>query len=228
MKYLKNRYVQLGLVLVLGLFLGNLLKDHKVTEIETLYKKKSELERKKFREDLAKKQEEVEASEKNYTEYKEETNTKLESLRTENYTLRQKVKKRKYKLVKPDGTIIEKEYEESDTTENSTIITSIKQEFTRKVSSIEKKWKKVHIKRLTEVKKKYTEIIKKKDEEIETLKKKEVVNPKKFRPEVGITTDKHGYIHTTYPIWGPLIIGGGATLNKEYSGNLHLGIGLEW
>jgi len=228
MKYLKNKNVQIALALLIGLVVGQLMKNSKVTEIETFYSKRVEEIQTKTREELSKKQEEIDKVEKSSKEYKEEVTRSMTSLRTENRTLRQKVKKRKYRLVKPDGTIIEKEFEESDTAETSTIVVSIKEEFTRKVSSIERKWKEVHIKRIKEIKVKYSELLSKKEQEIETLKKKELINPKDFRPEIGITTNQEVYLHTTYPIWGPIIVGGGGSLNKEYDGSLRMGLGLEW
>jgi len=228
MKYLKNTYVQIILALLVGIFAGSLLKDQKISEVETSYEKN--IESLIFRQQnlLTTKQEEIDSLEKTSKEYKEETTKLMTSLRTENYSLRQKITKSKFKLIKPDGTIIEKEYEESDTNAVSTIVTSIKEEFNQKISSIEEKWKSVHVKRLEEVKKKYTESLAKKEQEIATLKKKEVVNPKSLRPEIGVTTNKELYIHTTYPVWGPLIIGAGGSLNKEYDGNLRVGLGLEF
>ena len=228
MKYLKNRYIQLTICLLVGIAAGNLLKNSSITKIKSYYETRVEEIQTKSREDLVKKQEEIDKIEESSKEYKEETTRNLTSLRTENHTLKQKVKKRKFRLVKPDGTIIEREFEESETDQSSTIVTSIKEEFTRKVSSIEKKWKKIHIKRLIEVKKKYEELLSKKKTEIKIVEKEVIVNPKSFRPEVGITTNKEVYLHTTYPLWGPIIIGGGGSLNKEYDGSLRMGLGLEF
>lgn len=228
MKYLKNRYIQLTICLLVGIAAGNLLKNSSITKIKSYYETRVEEIQTKSREDLVKKQEEIDKIEESSKEYKEETTRNLTSLRTENHTLKQKVKKRKFRLVKPDGTIIEREFEESETDQSSTIVTSIKEEFTRKVSSIEKKWKKIHIKRLIEVKKKYEELLSKKKTEIKIVEKEVIVNPKSFRPEIGVTTNKEVYLHTTYPLWGPIIIGGGGSLNKEYDGSLRMGLGLEF
>ena len=61
----------------------------------------------------------------------EEINKKVSVLKIENRSLREKTKERWFKLIKPDGTIVEKRYRESDKQETSKIVTSIKEEFTR-------------------------------------------------------------------------------------------------
>jgi hypothetical protein len=166
-----------------------------------------------------------------------ETSKKVELLTQENKSLKQSSKKQKFKLIKPDGTIIEKEMEQSNSEEVSSVVTSIKEEFNQKVKSIEEKWKKVHEERIAELKKKFDQDIKKTKSEQKTVEKiveKEKiveVNKKKFRPEVGAAYDKEelmGYFHLSYPVVGPVFIGGGVSGNKTKFGEAQLGIGLEF
>lgn len=165
-----------------------------------------------------------------------ETSKKLELLTQENRSLKQSSKKQKFKLVKPDGTIIEKEMEQSDSEEVSSVVSSIKQEFSQKIKSIEERWKKVHEERVAELKKKFDQDIEKTKSEqkiVEKIVEKEKiveVNKKKLRPEVGIAHDGDefmGYFHLSYPVAGPVFIGGGASGNKTEFGEVQLGIGLE-
>jgi hypothetical protein len=165
-----------------------------------------------------------------------ETTKKVESLTQENKSLKQSSKKQKFKLVKPDGTIIEKEMEQSNSEEVSSVVTSIKEEFTNKVKSIEEKWKKVHEERIVELKKKFdqdVEKVKSEQKVVEKIVEKEKiveVNKKKLRPEIGAVyngDDLLGYLHLSYPIVGPVFIGGGASANKTKFGEVQLGLGLE-
>lgn len=234
MKYLKNRYVQLALALILGIGAGSLLKDTKTIETK-IRKEVSEKHQKEIsrisdihRGEIRQLSTKLKKEETSHKSFKEESNRKVHKLTTENYSLRQKVKKRRYKIVKPDGTIIEKEYEDSETQETSTVVTEIKEEFTRKVASIESKWKKIHKSRVSSIKKTYDEKITKLEKELKEKKSTEeeetkvTINEKKLRTEVGMTFDKEYYGHMSYTIWGPLIIGLHAT-----ESTFGAGIGLE-
>lgn len=166
--------------------------------------------------------------------YKEETTKKLQSIITENTKLKNKWNKRKFKLIKPDGTVIEKEFEESETDKTSTVVTEVREEFNRKVSSIEKKWKKIHVKRMKQVKEHYekklsekkTEVIVK--ENIVVKEKKVEINKKKLRTEIGINNDLTPYVHTSYDLWGPFFIGGGISGTQKKFGDVRLGVGFQF
>ena len=240
-KLLNNKYAHLALVLVIGIFAGLFLKDTKSIEeksreeVKERYESVLETTKKSHLEIVSKLQEKITTTENSSKEYKEEISKKLTVLKTENHQLKQKVTKRRYKLIKPDGTIIEKEFEESDTDQSSTIVTSIREEFDKKILSIEKRWKKVHIARVKALKKKFDEELKKKEtrviikEKIVTKEKIVKVNEKKFRPEIGVTSDMKVYIHTSYPIWGPIFIGGGGAVDKSFNdASARIGIGWEF
>ena len=138
MEYLKNRYVQLALVLILGIGIGSIFKDTRTVEtkirkeVTEKYEKQITQTSDKHKSEVSTLSSKLREEEGSHKEFKEENSKKIHKLTTENRSLRQKVKKQKYKIVKPDGTIIEKEYEESDTQQTSTIVTEIKEEFTRK------------------------------------------------------------------------------------------------
>lgn len=244
MKWLKNRYVQISAAFVIGGFLGytfyptKSIEERIRVEVNEEYKSTLELYHSAYQSTNEKLQEQLTETEKSSKEFKEETNKKVNILTTENRQLKQKVKKRKFKLIKPDGTIIEREFEESDTQETSSVVTSIKEEFTRKVSQIESKWKKIHVDRIKALKTKFEEELKKKEtktvikEKIVEKEKIVKVNEKKFRPEIGINNDKDIYLHGTYPLWGPFFLGGGVSgggsLDKVEFGDVRVGVGIEF
>ena len=194
----------------------------KLTEIKEIHSKEIE----KITEDKLK-------QEKSHVEYTKETSARIDSLTTVNTELRKKVKKRKFKLVKPDGTVIEKEWEESDTQQSTKIVTKIRKEFDTKVKSIETRWKTVHTRRVKSLKKEYEEKIEKIKSEKKTTEKKETIkiNEKSLRPEIGFTSDKDIYVHTTYPLWGPIIVGAGGSYDPfedNELGDVRVGLGLEF
>lgn len=222
---LKKKSTQLVLALLLGVTVGALFYPTKSI------KEKYELQIKELKKEsstkIAELEESLESSEEENREYQEETRRTMSELRTENRELRKSMKRKKFKLVKPDGTIIEKEYEESQSEEISSVVTEIREEFDQKVSSIESRWKKVHLERVSKLREQHESEIKK----IRSEKKERVVevNKKKLRPEIGINTNLDAYFHMTYSLWGPVFIGGGASVNPQDGqfGEARFGLGLE-
>lgn len=211
---------------VLGGFVATILLPSKTT-IETMEKKHkleiSELQKKNetLNEMLVK-------QENRHVEYQEETAGKIDKLTVENSRLRQSVKKRKFKLIKPDGTIIEKEYEESETEQATQVVTQVRQEFDRKVKSIENKWVKIHKERVVLIKQEYEKKLKEAKEENKSKETK--VNEKKIIVEVGVEKDKELYIHSIYNLWGPFIIGSGSSIdaNTKTIEDLRIGVGINF
>lgn len=167
-----------------------------------------------------------------------ETSKKLEILTQENRSLKQSSKKQKFKLIKPDGTIIEKELEQSNSEEVTSVVTQVRDEFNQKVKSLEDKWKKVHEERVAELKKKFEQDVEKIRDEYKasekTVEKEKIteVNKKKLRAEAGVAYDGDkdllGYFHLSYPVVGPVFIGGGVSGAKTKLGEAQLGLGLEF
>lgn len=145
-------------------------------------------------------QEQLNLEIQNSSKYRRETQNRIQTLRTENTTLRQKVRETKVKIVKPDGTIHEKTVKESDTQVVSQIVTDIKQEFNEKVTSIENKWKRVHQKRVVVIKEKYENKLQ------EQIKRKTEVNKRNFGVSVGYTTDEHYFSSVMYDVYGPFFL----------------------
>lgn len=241
MSLLKKRWVQITLAALLGITIGALFYPTKQIEERTRKEvaEQYELELKELKTSNKTLEQSYTAKLKFKTEalakYKEETSSKLRTLTTENRELHKSMKRRRFKLIKPDGTIIEKEYEESQTDEVTSVVTEIREEFNRKVSSIESRWKSVHQKRVKSLKEEYEKklSIVKKEQKVKTVyvEKEKIVkiNPKSLRPEVGLTLDKAQYFHVTYSLWGPVFIGGGITGDVEARrfDDVRLGAGIE-
>jgi len=229
-----NTYVKLAVIFVAGLVIGSLFKDTKTIEtkatkeISEKYEKQISLLKSALTKEMEEHVEELFLEQQSNRTYKEATDRKINTLTTENSSLKQRIKKSKYKIVKPDGTIIEKEYEESDTEQTSSVITEIKEEFSRKVTSIESRWKKIHESRVSTIKKTHDEKVATLEKElkekktVETKETKITVNEKKLRAEIGYSSDREEYGHITYSVWGPLFLGLHGT--KDSMG---VGIGIE-
>jgi len=242
--WLKNRYVQTVAAFVIGGFAGvafyptKTIEERVYEETKEHYESVLEETKKTHSEESSKLQEQLTQSEQSSKEFKEEVSRNISSLKTENSELRQSQKRRKFKLIKPDGTIIEKEYEESQSSEVTSVVTEVREEFNRKVSSIENKWKTIHQERVKELKKQFEEELAKKETQIiekEKIVEKEkitTINEKKFRVESGVTTDKTLYVYSSYPLWGPFTVGGGfsaggSTSNIDF-GEARVGVGISF
>ena len=160
----------------------------------------------------------------------EEVRKKVSILKIENRSLREKTKERWFKLIKPDGTIVEKRYKESDKQETSKIVTSIKSEFTRKVKSIENRWKKIHKQQVTKIKEKYSKEITEKKEIIAKLEKRKItkINERKFGVAVGMMSDKDYFSNISYDIAGPFFIDLQIESNGSDSNSAGIGLGIRF
>lgn len=229
--------VLLGAAIGVVFYPSKTITERETSKLKESYELKISEIQKTHAEESAKLSEKLIAEESSRKSLEIETSKKVETLTQENRSLKQSSKKQKFKLIKPDGTIIEKEMEQSNSEEVSSVVTSIKEEFNQKVKSIEEKWKKVHQERVAELKKKFDQDIEKTKSEQKTIEKiveKEKIveiNKKKLRPEVGLAYDREdlmGYFHLSYPVVGPVFIGGGASGNKTKFGEAQLGLGLEF
>ncbi len=160
----------------------------------------------------------------------EEINKKVSVLKIENRSLREKTKERWFKLIKPDGTIVEKRYRESDKQETSKIVTYIKEEFTRKVKSIENSWKRIHKEQVTKIKEQHSKEIAEKKEIIAKLDKHKVtkINERKFGLAVGMMSDRDYFSNISYDIAGPFFIDLQIESNGSDSNSAGIGIGIRF
>lgn len=236
---LKKKWVQLTIALVVGVTIGALfypqsrVEERLKKEYKEEYSLKEQETQKEHNKSILELEEKLSISESSNKEKLEETSSKLEKLTQENSYLKQSIKKQKFKIVKPDGTVIEKEIEESNTEQTHSMVTQVREEFTRKVQEIENKWKQIHQDRIVYIRDEYEkelERVRAEQKTIEVVIEKErivEVNKKKLRTEVGVTTNKDAYAHGSYSLWGPVFIGGGISGTNKSFGEIRAGIGLE-
>jgi len=231
MKFLEKRYVQILIAIAVGITLGAVFYPTKHIEkrITTEYEKKIDKLEKIHIKSTQKLVEEFIKQDKEIKSYKEITQNKISSYQSEIRQLKSKMTEKTYKLIKPDGTIEERTFKQSETEEYTSFVKSVKEEFTRKINNIEQKWTSIHKKRVNELKTQYKQEYELKLEEYKKQYEETIidVNPKKYTLEAGYTTERKVYLHTSYTLWGPVFVGGhteGHTDGTGLSGGLGLGI----
>jgi len=237
MEWLKNKYVQLVLALAIGITIGAVFypTSEVIETTEKRVQEKYEEQLTKLKTEYSEKTKELAESlasqEKSHKEYQEEVSSSKSSYEATIRDLKSKVTERTYKLIKPDGTIVEKTFKESETEEHNSYVKTVTEEFNRKVKSIEDKWMTIHKKRVETVKEesetKYKELYDKKYEKLLEEKSTTITktNSKKYNVELGYTTDQEYYLHTGYTLWGPLSVGAHADGARDLTG-MSFGMGL--
>ncbi len=224
-----NKYVQMLGAAALGFFLHVLISPSK-TETKTLETKHQEemsklAEQSHIQFELMSSQ--VNETEAKYKSLQQETTKTIASLRSENVSLRLKSRSQTLKIVKPDGTVIEKSVLESDSESTSQVLVQVQEEFKTKIAEIESKWTKIHYERVDQLQSEYSSKEAEYKKEIEELKSKTVTvtNEKKLGLEAGYSLDKSVYGHATYDFSNPLFFGGHLEKNKEdYDAAVGLGV----
>ena len=208
---LKNRIVQFALTLIAGVAIGALFYPTKNIEerVKKEYEQKIEkitAESKQLEESL---EEQIDSLKEEKTTLRIETSTRINKLTFQVRELESKKKETFYKIIKPDGTIEEKRYSESEVNESSKVVTQVREEFDRKVTEISERWQRVHISRVKKLKEQFD---KKESEYKQTIaklesEKKVEINPKKYGVELGYTSRDTYYGHVNVDVFGPIFIG---------------------
>jgi len=230
---LKNKYVQLILTLAIGIGIGAIFYPSKTVTTETQYKLEQKIERleteKRNLTSFYEKQ--VSKEEKEHREYREEITKKTESLREENFQLKQKVSEKRFKIVRPDGTVEEKWFKDSETDVVSSTVTKIKSEFTRKVSEIESKWRSIHEKRIKKIKESFDKrIAESSTKRVEIKQKKKVeINKRSFGLSLGYTSKEKYFSSVVYDVYGPFFLDLHLESNQDLTDKeAGIGIGMRW
>jgi hypothetical protein len=223
-----NPVVRYTLILLLGIGIGAVFYPTK--HIEERERQKHELEMKKVLDEHAEQvkslHQTIDAEVKHNLTLTKQYESKIHSLTSEIHDLKSKTKTSYYKIVRPDGTVEIKKFSESEVSESTKVITEIQQEFTEKVTSIEKKWETIHTKRVEELKTKFDSKLQEYQKQIDELEKSKVVdvNPKKFGLEAGMMTSGSYYGHVNADLFGPIFVGAHAQLGLAPAAGLGLGL----
>lgn len=224
----ENKAAQLTLALLLGMAIGAVFYPTKHIEerIDTKHQEEIATLKTQYEKSLLSQQEAYTKLSEESKEYHRVTELKISQLTSEVSTLKSRQKVTYYKLIKPDGTIEERSFTETDIDSSRTVITSIQQEFKEKIDSIEKKWEQIHLKRVSELKKEFAakeESYKKTIDEFHSEKIVDI-NKKSFGIEGGGMVNGSYYGHVTYDVFGPFFIGAHGQFGTSNSAGAGIGI----
>lgn len=229
---LNNQYVRYILVLFIGVTIGAIFYPTKKVEEKLTQKYEQQIsslkeEHKKETSDLTDKYEASLRSEKTRVE---ESERKISKLTSEVKNLQSKQKISTYKIVKPDGTIEERTFTETDINESTKVISKIQEEFKTKISEIENTYAKVHRERVESVKKEFDSKEQQYQKTIAELQKSKTVsvNEKRFGLEVGVLSNKDYYGHATMDLWGPVFVGLHGQMGQNDNNALGAGLGIRF
>jgi len=209
-KLLKNRYAQWILILIVGISIGAIFYPSKTIREEEQQKYERQLDKvtKEHISIVNTLNEKHQSTEKTMKTKITEVSQKINLLTQENHELRQKTDEGTLRIVKPDGTIIEKTFKKTETEQLSQITTEITKEFNSKIKSIENKWKTIHIERVSKIKKDFDKKIELKEKEIFELKRKKTVeiNKRSFGVAAGYLSNRNYYTNISYDLFGPVFL----------------------
>jgi hypothetical protein len=223
-----NEWARYVVVLLIGAAIGAVFYPTK--QIEEKVSKKYEQDiatlNQQHQETISKMTSDFNSQSKSMSEQKVQSDLKITQLQTQITTLKSHQKTSHYKLIKPDGTIEERDYTDTDINQSSKTVTSIQQEFTQKIDSIEKKWEAIHLSKVQSLKTEFDSketTYKKTISDLESSKSVSI-NPKHYGVEAGYLTGNSYYVHGDADIFGPVFVGiQGQTGNSNAIG---VGLGL--
>ena len=161
---------------------------------------------------------------------KQESEHKIAKLTDEVKSLKSRSTTTTYKLVKPDGTIEERTFSQSEIDESSRVVTQIQEEFKTKIESIETRYATIHSERVTAIKREFDSKEEEYRKTIDELQKSKTVsvNEKRFGIEGGYLSNKNYYGHATMDLWGPVFLGVHGELSQHDGNKLGAGLGLRF
>lgn len=227
-----NKWFHITIALIIGAIIGVVFYPSKRIEEELTHKHQLELEKISTENKIIVKNinNQLDKIINEYSSYKQQVNNKYESYESKIKELQSTTKESTYKLVKPDGTIIEKTFKESEIIESENYVKSIRYEFDSKVESIENKWMTIHQEKITAIKEEYTKKTEEKKKELEYLytKRVESINQSRYHTSLGYDTDNRFYISGGVIIIGPIFIDMHIESDKELNKAAGLGIGVRF
>lgn len=231
-KLFSNKLVQFVLVLVAGIAIGALFYPTQRIEekVEQKYEnllQKAKTEKETLRSDLS---EQINELRQEKTSLQIESSQKITKLQYQVRELESRKTENYYKIIKPDGTIEEKRYTESEISETSTVVLQVREEFDRKVTEISERWQRVHRSRVEKLKKDFEKKESEYEKTIASLKSEKTteINPKRYGLEFGYKTNDNYYIHSNIDVFGPVYMGVHAESNFLNDSALGAGVGIRF
>jgi BMFP domain-containing protein YqiC len=235
---MNNRIIQWIICVAIGIAVGVVFNpskkeyETKIQEMTQTYEKQIQI----IQDETAVKVEQLiqQASntESSYKQTIAELDKKIVSISQENTQLKQTSKVVTYKIVKPDGTIIET----SSTTTTNEVISQISkqmdEQLNKKIAETETKYKQQYESQLKTSTEQYQASLKtiqtEYDLKIQKLIDQKIVvtNEKKLGVALGIQSDSKAFLNASYDIWGPVFVDShiGIDMNKNWVVGAGIGV----
>lgn len=231
-KIISNKIFQFTLVLIIGVAIGAIFypTKHIKEELEQQYTEKIQIMKDQHEKTVSDLTEKINQTEQEKKELIVESEKKVSTLTSQITVLKSQMKENYYKIVKPDGTIIEKKMTETNIDESTQIVTEIKEEFNTKITQIENKWKEIHTERIEKIQKEFDAKETEYKDTIAKLKKETeiIINPRNFGVAVGYLHTKNFYINASYDVFGPIFIDLHTSTNFKSEYAIGGGVGLRF
>lgn len=229
---INNPVVRLILVFLLGILIGALFYPTKTIKEQESLKYERQIEEMKTTHDKT-----VTDLNEKYTKEVTTVQNKLTEVQqsyskatTENKELRQKVKKRTIKISKPDGTVIERVLEESESEAITKVTEDLKQSYEKKISDIMTNITKENQEKIEKIIAERDAEIKLKESQIEEYKKSKQVeiNKKRSGISAGYMSDRQYFGSFEQDIIGPIFLDVTGTSDFTNKAAVGVGIGVRW
>lgn len=168
----------------------------------------------------------------------EQLKRKLESLVTENSSLKKKTKTTTIEIIKPDGTIERRTVSEETLDTVTEKVAQIKEESEKKLKEQEDKLSKQHQTEVSSLKTSYESKLAESSSKLEQIQKlyesekqrslSLEKNAKKLGIGAGYNSDELYKVHGHYNFWGPVFIGGHVDSDGKYKNRAAVSLGLSF
>lgn len=235
---INNKFVQWIICLSIGIAVGIIFNpskkeyENKILEVTQNYEKQIETIQNETATKVEQLIQQASNTESSYKVQIAELDKKIIKISQENTQLKQTSKVVTYKIVKPDGTIIET----SSTTTTNEVISQISkqmdEQLNKKIAETETKYKEQYESKLQTTTEQYQQQLKtlqaEYDLKIQKLvdQKTVITNEKKLGLALGIQSDSKAFLNASYDFWGPFFVDShiGIDLNKNWVVGAGLGV----
>lgn len=237
-RIISNKFVQWILCISIGIAVGIIFNpskkeyETKIQEMTQTYQKQIETIQNETATKVEQLIQQASNTESSYRQQIAELDKKIISISQENTQLKQTSKVVTYKIVKPDGTIIET----SSTTTTNEVISQISkqmdEQLNKKIAETETKYKQEYESKLQATTEQYQHQLKtvqaEYDLKIQKLIDQKVIvtNEKKLGVALGVQSDSKAFLNASYDFWGPFFVDShiGIDLNKNWVVGAGLGV----
>ena len=227
---LQNRYAQLVVVCAAGALIAILVTPSSQTtesikqEYQQIMDKKVQ-EQKDITTAVTKNLDEMNQK---YKSLNEQYTSKVSELTSTIASMSSHKTEIRYKITKPDGTIEERSFFESEDTASTQMVSELKSDYEHKLEQAESTLNEKHSQEVTQIKNTYSLQIAELKTTISTLEKEKsvTVNPKKWGAELGVTSAMTAYLHTSYVFWGPVYVGSHYEMDRDKKTTVGAGLGI--